>query len=90
MTKAAAPMRDRKAAMPVERNGTRLPTSTRARILAVLTSESSTLTQVAKRAKIPGRGRQRQAFLVLARLEADGLAIKETTRGVPRWRGNPN
>ena len=75
--------------MPVERNGARPRHDTRARILAVLTPEPSTLTQIAKRAGIPGRGRQREAFLVLTRLEADGQAVKETLRQVPRWRTPP-
>lgn len=72
--------------MPVERTGARPRKDTPARILAVLTPELATLDQIAKRAGIPGRGRQREAFLVLTRLEADGLAIKEMLGRVPRWR----
>ena len=75
--------------MYVERNGAWPRHDTRARILAALTSEPLTLTQIAKRARIPGRGRQREAFLVLTCLEADGQAIKETLRQVPRWRTPP-
>ena len=74
--------------MPPERTGARPRKDTRARILAVLTPEPATLVQIAARARIPGRGRQREAFLVLTRLEADGLAIKEIPGQVPRWRAS--
>lgn len=75
--------------MLIGRSGARLRHDTRARVLKVLTSEPLTLSQIAVRARIPGRGRQREAFLVLTRLEAEGEAIKETLRQVPRWRAPP-
>lgn len=74
--------------MPVERTGTRPRRNARARILAVLTSEPATAVQIAERAGIPGRERGREAALVLVRLEANGLAIREEgRRQFPRWRG---
>jgi predicted ArsR family transcriptional regulator len=74
--------------VPPDRTGARPRKDTRARILAVLTPELATLDQIAKRAGIPGRGRQHEAFLVLTRLEAAGLAIKEMPGRVPRWRAS--
>lgn len=53
----------------------------------MLPSETATASQIAERAGIPGRERGREAALALARLEVDGLAIKEEVdRRVPRWR----
>lgn len=58
----------------------------RPRVLAALTSEPSTATEIAERAGIPGRERSMHAARALARLEADGLAISETRRIWIRWR----
>lgn len=72
--------------MPPERTGARPRKDTRARVLAAVTPEPATAVQVAERAGIPGRERGREATLVLRRLEADGLAIREANGQVPRWR----
>lgn len=58
----------------------------RPRVLAALTSEPSTATEIAERAGIPGRERGMHAARALVRLEADGLAVSELRRNVTRWR----
>jgi hypothetical protein len=74
----------------VERTGARPRKDTRRRVLAALTAEPATATQIAERAGIPGRERGWEAALVLARLEATGLAIREAGwRRVARWRAAP-
>lgn len=76
--------------MRIERTGARPRKDTRARILAVLAPEPLTAVQIAERAGIPGRERGREAALVLTRLEADGLTIREEgRRQFPRWRALP-
>lgn len=76
--------------MPVERNGARPRRDTRACILTVLTSEPATAVQIAERAGIPSWERGREATLVLVRLEANGLAVREEgRRQFPRWRALP-
>lgn len=58
----------------------------RPRVLAALTSEPSTATEITERAGIPGRERSMHAARALVRLEADGLAISELQQSVTRWR----
>ena len=70
--------------MRIERTGARPRKDTRGRVLASLNDELATATQIAGRAGIPGRERRREAARVLCRLEADGLAIREIDRQVPR------
>lgn len=54
-------------------------------MLAALTSGPSTATELGKRAGLPGRERTVHATCALARLGADGLAIRVGTPQVPRW-----
>jgi hypothetical protein len=73
--------------MRIERTGARPRKDARRRVLAALTAEPATATQIAERAGIPGRERRREAALVLARLEVTGMALREEAdRRVPRWR----
>jgi hypothetical protein len=58
----------------------------RPRVLAALTPEPSTATEIAERAGLPGRERAMHAARALVRLEADGLALSETRRHVTRWK----
>jgi predicted ArsR family transcriptional regulator len=60
----------------------------RPRVLAALTSEPSTATEIAERAGLPGRERAMQAARALVRLQADGLAVSETHRNWTRWRAS--
>lgn len=71
--------------MRIERTGARPRKDTRARILAVLTSEPATTVQIAERPGIPGRERGREAALVLARLAALELAVRVENGRVTRW-----
>ena len=66
--------------------GARPRQDTRPRVLAALTSEPATATEIAERASLPGRERAMHAVRALTRLEADGLAISEPQRNVIRWR----
>jgi predicted ArsR family transcriptional regulator len=61
----------------------------RPRVLAALTSDPSTATEIAERAGIPGRERGMHAARALVRLEADGLAVSELRRNFTRWRAAP-
>jgi hypothetical protein len=76
------------AAARIERSSARPRKDTRARILAVLVPEPTTDSQIAERAGIPGQERSRQAAPVLARLDADGLAIGEEGGGGFRGGGH--
>ena len=72
----------------------------RPRVLAALTSEPSTATEIAERAGIPVRERGMHAAHALVRLEADGptvrrtLAHRKSHRGCPlqpdRYSGTPS
>ena len=56
----------------------------------MLTREPATARQIAERVGIRGGDRGREATLGLARLEAEGLAIREEVRRqFPRWRAVP-
>jgi len=55
-------------------------------VLAALTSEPSTTTEIAERAGIPGQERAIHAARALTRLDSDGLAVSELRRNVTRWR----
>lgn len=57
----------------------------RPRVLAALTPEPSTATEIAERAGLPGRERTLHASRALVRLAADGLAVRSGTPQVPRW-----
>jgi hypothetical protein len=57
----------------------------RPRVLAALTSEPSTATEIAERANIPGRERTLLALRALERLEAEGLAFSVIRRTRTRW-----
>ncbi len=72
--------------MPVERTGARPRQDIRPRVLAALTSEPSTATEIAERAGIPGRERAVQATRALEQLEAEGLAYSVIRRTRIRWR----
>jgi len=61
----------------------------RPRVLASLTAEPSTATEIAERAGLPGRERAMHASRALARAEADGLAVSQMHRTVTRWRAAP-
>lgn len=58
----------------------------RPRVLAALTSEPATATEIAERAGIPGRERAVQATRALEQLEAEGLAYSVIRRTRVRWR----
>lgn len=58
----------------------------RPRVLAALTSVSSTPTEIAEHAGLPGRERAIHATRALMRLEADGMAVSETRRNWTWWR----
>lgn len=58
----------------------------RPRVLAALTPEPATAVEIAERARLPGRERAADASRALVRLEADGLAARETKRNSTRWR----
>lgn len=71
---------------PPAPRGARPRPDIRPRVLAALTSEPSTATEIAERAGLPGRERSMHAARALVRLEADGLAISETRRNWTWWR----
>ncbi|WP_182179377.1 hypothetical protein [Methylobacterium radiotolerans] len=54
-------------------------------MLAALTSEPATATEIAQRAGIPGRERALQATRALEYLEAEGLAFSVVRRMRTRW-----
>jgi predicted ArsR family transcriptional regulator len=58
----------------------------RLRVLAALTPEPATATEIAERAGIPGRERAMQATRALEQLEAKGLAFSVIRRTRTRWR----
>jgi hypothetical protein len=58
----------------------------RPRVLAALTPEPSTTTEIAERAGISGSERVMHAAGALTCLEADGLAVSDLRRNVTRWR----
>jgi hypothetical protein len=66
--------------------GARQCLDVRPRVLAALTPEPSTATEIAERAGLPGRERAMHATRALVRLEADGLAFSELRRNITRWR----
>jgi hypothetical protein len=80
--------RDSPAHMPKTPSprGARPRRDIRPRVLAALTPEPSTATEIAERAGLPGRERTMHATRALIRLEADGLAVSETHRNWTRWR----
>ncbi|MEE7448767.1 hypothetical protein MRF4_13655 [Methylobacterium radiotolerans] len=55
-------------------------------MLAALTSQPSTASEIAERAGIPGRERALQATRALEQLEAEGLAFSVIRRTRTRWR----
>jgi hypothetical protein len=57
----------------------------RPRVLAALTSQPLTVTEIAERAGIPGRERALQATRALEHLEAEGLAFGVVRRTRTRW-----
>lgn len=71
---------------PPAPRGARPRPDIRPRVLAALTSEPSTATEIAERAGLPGRERSMHAARALVRLEADGLAVSETRRNWTWWR----
>lgn len=58
----------------------------RPRVLAALTPEPSTASEIAERAGLPGRDRAMHATRARLRPKADGLAVSETRRDRTRWR----
>ena len=57
----------------------------RPRVLGALTPEPATATEIAERAGLPGRERTLHTASALARLEADGFAVRVGTPQAPRW-----
>jgi hypothetical protein len=66
--------------------GARPRLDVRPRVLAALTPEPSTATEIAERAGLPGREQAMHAARALVRLEADGFALRSGTQQAPRWR----
>ncbi|MGH1588618.1 hypothetical protein ACRBEV_09950 [Methylobacterium phyllosphaerae] len=77
MEVVAAP-RDASAILTHRHETARPRLDVRPRVLAVLTFELSTATEIAERAGLPGWERAMHAARALARLGIDGLAIGET------------
>ena len=73
-------------AVPAERTGARPRRDLRPRVLAALTPEPSTASEIAERAGIPGRERAVQATRALEHLAAEGLAYSVIRRTRTRWR----
>lgn len=67
---------------PPSPRGARPRQDTRPRVLAALTPEPSTVAEIAE---LPGRERTLHAGQALARLEQDGLAVRNGTPQAPRW-----